>query len=156
MKAKKRPERYLMKVGKGILFPIDELTSSRLRDKGYRVGDEVFVELKKPRNPLFHRYVHALCGLASENLDAFTGWDAHKILKRLQWEANIQCEVLYAQVQGITVEIKIPRSLSFADMDEAEFHDVYKAICRHLGEHYWGGLSADEVAEMAAMMSDSS
>ena len=49
---------------------------------------------------------------------------------------------------------RIPRSLSFDSMDEAEFHDAARAICRHIAECYWPSLSPEKIENMASCMVD--
>ena len=152
MKMKRRPERIAMRVAKGCLRPADVTSEAMLRARGYRVGDLVFAELKKPRNPGFHRLAHQLGTLTVENLDEFTGMDPHAALKRLQMESGIGCEEIAYKVHGMTIVQRIPISLSFESMEQGEFEQVYRGMCRHLATTYWPSLSADEVAQMAELM----
>lgn len=151
-KVKRRPERIALRVDKGCLRPADSLSQDRLRERGYRVGDVVFAELKKPRNPGFHRLAHALGRLVAENIEDFDGMSSHATIKRLQLEAGVACEEIAYRVKGMSVIQRIPRSLSFESLDDGEFHEVFGAICRHIGKNYWGGLSADEVQAMIELM----
>ena len=149
---KRRPERIALRIDKGCLRPADGLSQERLRAKGFHVGDVVFAELKKPRNPGFHRLVHALGKLVADNVDDFAGMSAHATIKRLQLEAGVGCESIAYKINGMDVVQRIPLSLSYESMDEAEFHEVFSGICRHIGKAYWGGLSAEEVSAMADLM----
>ena len=155
MTTKRCPERIALRVDKGCLRPADGLSQERLRERGYRVGDVVFAELKKPRNPGFHRLAHALGKLVSDNIEDFHGMSAHATIKRLQLESNVACEEIAYRINAMSVIQRIPLSLSFESLDEAEFHEVYGAICRHIGKTYWDGLSADEVQAMVELMPDS-
>ena len=47
---------------------------------------------------------------------------------------------------------RIPRSLSFESMDEAEFHDAAKNICRFIAERYWTGMEDGAIMTMAEAM----
>ncbi len=150
-----KPTRHLLRVIKGGFAPADDLTAARLR-KVMKVGDEVFVELKKPRNPKFHRLTHQFAALLIDNTDAFGHYtDPHAVLKRLQWEANAGCDELAVDVPGIgLMSVRTPRSLSFESMCEDEFQAVYAQMCAHAGAKYFGGLPAEEVAHMAELMRD--
>lgn len=150
--AKRRPERIALRVAKGCLKPADGLAEARLRAKGFHVGDLVFAELKKPRNPGYHRLAHSLAALAADNLDPFEGMDPHAVLKRLQLESGIGCEEVAYLLHGMTVVQRIPLSLSFESMSQDEFEAVYRGMCRHLSKTYWKTVSADEIAAMAELM----
>ena len=131
------------------------MSSQRLRAKGFRADDVVFGTLKKARNPRFHSLVHAFGALCVENIEDFTGMNAHEVLKRIQYEANIGCEefkvILANGMEGV---VRWPRSLSFAEMDESEFQEIYRAMCNYIAERYWPDLDADGISDMAEIMGD--
>jgi len=79
--------------------------------------------------------------------------DAHKVLKRLQIEGNIECDEVAYRIPdyGMIVQ-KIPRSLSFASMDQDDFKDCFKAMCRHICDRYWPELGPDEIEQQAELM----
>lgn len=149
---KRRPERIALRIDKGCLRPADSLSQERLRAKGFHVGDVVFAELKKPRNPGFHRLVHALGKLVADNIEDFAGMSAHATIKRLQLESNVACDEIAYRINGMSVIQRVPRSLSFESLDDGEFHEVFTAICRHIAANYWKDLTAEEVAKMAEIM----
>ena len=150
---KRRPERIALRIDKGCLRPADGLSQERLRERGYRVGDVVFATLEKPRNPGFHRLVHALGKLVAENIEDFEGMSAHAVIKTsANWKANVACDEIAYRINGMSVIQRIPMSLSFESMDEGEFREVFGGICRHIGKTYWDGLSADEVQAMIELM----
>ena len=153
MKAKRRPEKFALRIIKGGFAPADNSTASRLREKGYRIDDIVFAEIKKPRNPKFHRLAHALGKIVAENIEQFEGMEAHKVLKRIQMEANLGCDEIAYQVPGYGMLLqRIPMSLSFESMDEGEFNEVIKGMCRHIASTYWPGMNEEEIASMAELM----
>lgn len=103
--------------------------------------------------------------------------DPHKVIKRLQLEGNIYCDEIAIKPYSILMVdsilkavkpildlfglkisddglliIRMPRSLSFESLDEAEFHDAAKQICRFLAEKYWHGLDAEQIESMADLM----
>lgn len=150
---KRRAERIPLRIIKGALVPADDMAASRLRAKGYHLNDVVFAEIKKPRNPKFHRLAHRIGMLVAENIDVFTGMSPHDVLKRLQWEGNIGCEEVV--VQGANGDIRLirwPQSLSFESMDQGEFKEVVAAFCRHIAETYWPDLEPEQIEDMADSM----
>jgi len=151
----KRAERFALRVRPGGFIPADRSTQLRLRDRKYSTGDLVFVEIRKPRNPGFHRLAHALGELCAENIEAFEGIEPHKVLKRLQLEARVGCEEMGIVVPGYGKCLHlIPRSLSYESMDQGEFHEVIKGFCRYIAEHYWPTLTPEQIEEMSGAMID--
>lgn len=152
-KSKRRPERFPLRVAKGAFVPADPCVQARLRDKGFKTGDLVFAEFKKPRNPRFHRLAHRIGSLCAQNLDAFRNMEAHHVLKRLQLEAQIGCEEMAIVVPGVGKCLHlIPHSLSYESMDESEFQETIRGFCRHIVEQYWPTLTPEQIEEMAESM----
>lgn len=149
-------DRIALRVVKGALVPADPFSAERLRQRGYRIGDEVSAELRKARNPKFNRMVHQLGQLLIQNVEAFAHYtDAHAVLKRLQIEGDIACEHVAILVPNLgMVEQRIPLSLSFETMDEGQFQEVYAAFCRHIAKTYWPELTPDQIQPMAELMGE--
>lgn len=97
----RRPERFALRVVHGGFKPADVTTQSRLRGRAYDVGDLVFAEFKKPRNPGFHRLAHALGVLFVQNIEAFEHLDAHTALKRLQLESGVGCDEMMVPIRTV-------------------------------------------------------
>lgn len=150
---RKKPERFLLSIVNGGMRPADGYTQSRLRAKGYHVGDVVLATLSKPRNPRFHRLAHVFAKMVTDNIDEFTGMDPHSVLKRLQWESGIGCEEIGVKVPGVGyAQVRIPRSLSFASMEQGEFTETFRGLARHVAENYWKGLTEEQIELMAETM----
>ena len=150
---KQKTERLMLTVGRGVLTPADDFTMMRMREKGYHVGDVLSASLKKPRNYSFHKKVHALGQMIADNVESFAGMTAHKVLKRLQLEANIGCEEVAYTIPGCgMVTQRIPRSLSYADMEDGEFAEVYEGFCKWVCANHWPELEPYQVEEMAQLM----
>lgn len=49
------------------------------------------------------------------------------------------------------LEVTVPRSLSFASMDEGEFTEVYRGLCRQVAEHYQGECTEQQIEELVAL-----
>ncbi len=151
-KIPRRPERHALRVIKGGFAPADGGTANRLREKGVRIGDLVFVEMKKPRNPKFHRLVHAFGEILVQNIEAFEALNSHSVLKRLQIEAGVGCDEMAVIFPGIgPCTYRIPRSLSFESMDEGEFSEVFEGFCRHVCKAYWPSMTPEAIEQLALM-----
>lgn len=151
-----KPERFLLRVEKGALVPADGYTQKLLREKGYRRGDMVLARLTKPRTPWYHRKVHVFGQLLAENVEDFEGLDAHQVLKRIQLEANIGCDEMALNFPGVgPVTYRIPRSLSYANLDQAEFETIYGQMCGYVVRRYWPDLDESQIEEMAELLEGS-
>jgi hypothetical protein len=95
--------------------------------------NEVFeIEYRKPRNLLFHRKYFALMKLAFENQTDYRN------LNDLRRDISIVAGYYDEVVNKVTGEVyKMPKSISFAQMDEIEFSELYErtkdVICKWLG-----------------------
>jgi hypothetical protein len=146
----KKKERIYMRIQHGYIEPADAYSTTQLRAKGYKVGDVVAVTLLKLRSPKFNRLVHRIGQLVVANIEAFSGLDAHQAVKRLQIEGRVACDEIGIMVSGFGMVIQfIPRSLSFDTMDEAEFVEAARGICRTIAERYWNTLTPKQIEEMA-------
>ena len=143
-------QKIYFRVAKGALIPADNYAASQLRERGYHLNDLLSAELTKPRNPKFNRLVHRIGQLVVANIEAFAGLDAHKAVKRLQIEGKVACEEIGIHVPnyGMVIQL-IPRSLSNESMDEGEYQQAARGICRTIAERYWKDLDEDQIAEMA-------
>jgi len=180
-KPRPKPEKIFFEVIRGGLVPADKYAESQLRDKKFKIGDIVGAVIRKLRNPKFNRLVHKLGLLCAQNIEEFSGMDGHAVIKRLQLEGNICCDEIAIKIHGFEFQVwkyvrpvvepilaligfrinddgfmiaRIPRSLSFESLDEAEFHDAAKQICRWIADKYWCDLSAEKIEEMAQLMVD--
>lgn len=139
----------------GALVPRYACDLRAMRERKYVVGAELRAELKRPRNPAFHRLVHALGGMAVDQIDGFGDLDAHAAVKRLQREAGVACEEMMIDLGPLgQVPVKVPRSIAFDEMDDGEFSELFRGICRHIAATYWPGMSEDEIAQQAELMAD--
>lgn len=144
--------RIRLRVTKGSLVPADEAARLALRSRKLKPGDIVHADVSKPRNPEFHRLVHQIGAMVVANVDEFKNLDAHEALKKLQLDANVQCEDSIMTVPDIgPCLIRTPKSLAFASMDEITFRDFAHRICRHIAERYWPDMTAEQVEQMAEM-----
>ena len=100
------------------LIPDDDHARAYLRR--LKPGEPVLVSVRKPRNIRFHRKFWALLNLAFSNQDRYDDFEAFRkevIMRAGFWEEHhhVTGAVSYTA-----------KSISFASMDELEFHDLYQ------------------------------
>lgn len=172
----------MLRVEKGALVPADRHTLEMLQAAKLSMHSVVCASIGKVRNERFHRLVHGFGELVAQNVDKFAGVPAHEVLKRLQAESGVGCDVLYVraadvwprmsehavgaagdhlrpalQIVGtllgdVEVPVNTPRSLAFGSMDEIEFAQVFNGLCQHVIKTYWPGLEPYQVEMMAEIM----
>jgi len=148
-----KKEKLPFRVIKNGLEPADHYTVERLRARKYHIGDLIFAELTKPRNPQFNKLVHQFGALVAENIEGFSGLAAHDVLKRLQLEGNIKCSEITLIFPGMgPCAYRVPDSLSFESMDQGEFEEVFTAFCRYVSDKYWPGMEEKEIKRLAEIM----
>lgn len=84
-----------------------------------KVGDVIYGDFKQPRNPRFHRLAFATLQTIFDNQDQFESFDDF-----YRW-----LKVAAGCVEGVIGPdgtFYVIKSLSFADMDESEFHQVFE------------------------------
>ena len=143
-------ERILLRVERGALVPADAHSQQRLREKGYRDGDVLAAELAKPRSPGFWRLAHRIGTLCVQNIEAFSGLSPHQAIKKMQFDTGLWCDITETEIPGLGVLVsRQPRSLAFESLDQGEFYELMKSLCRHIAETYWPHMTAEAVQEMA-------
>ena len=155
LKKQYKKEPIYVRVENGVLVPADVFARKQLERKKLKEGSVLKAYISKLRNPRFNRLVHKLGILVAENIDAFAGLDAHTAIKRLQIEGRIACDEIGVMVPGFGMVIQfIPRSMSFDSMDESEYHEAAKQICRLIADRYWPSLEPERIEQMAGCMVD--
>lgn len=87
--------------------------------KKIKVGDLLQCDIKKPRNYMFHKKYFALINLVFDNQEGY------RDVTSLRNAINIEIGY-YTLCNSLDGEFtKIPDSISFAKMDEAEFNNLY-------------------------------
>lgn len=137
----------------GALLPLNQWDQRAMRERKYHTGAEVRAELKRSRNVKFHRLAHALGSLLVDQTDQFEGLDAHAAIKRVQRECGVCCDEMTIELPNLgRLAVKMPRSIAFDEMDEAEFSQLFTECCRYISAHYLRGMSEDAIAEAVEMM----
>ncbi|KRG47366.1 hypothetical protein ARC20_03285 [Stenotrophomonas panacihumi] len=150
-----------------------------MKQRGYRRGQELRLEVKAPRNRAFHRLAHAVGQLMVDNVEGWEGLDSHEAVKRLQREAGVCCEVIEMDASPVisavlatvdqtfgagaakllravlpeikTIPVTVARSLAFDSMDEDEFGRLFEGINAYIGANYTHVLLDDVRAEFWRM-----
>lgn len=149
-----KPPEYRMRVQKGSLVPADMTTIGLLRERDFKNDMLVRVIIKKDRNPKYNSLIHVGLGnIFAQNLDCCTGMTPHRAIKYLQAESGCGCEMDYARINDMIIELPRPRSLSFTSMDQSEYEETVLGICRHVAEKYWSQMTAQQIFDMEEMPS---
>lgn len=143
-------EAYMRALPGGQMTPASQHDADML--DALRPGETVRVTVKRPRNLKFHRKFFALLQAAYqfeqvsdryENLDQFL--QSVKI-------AIGHADRHEAQIAGERCVILIPRSISFASMDDTEFERFYSATLDALLRRWLRGVSEDELERQAEIV----
>lgn len=109
-------------------MPTDRHQSSLLEQ--IRLGDVVAIDVRKDRNPGFHRKFFAMLRETFEMQDVY---DTDR-----QWRAVVTCGAGYCtwsrDEHGNLVAV--PDSISFDSMDETEFGELYRDAVRYIDRTY--------------------
>lgn len=129
------------------LRPLDEAGETALGSFGD--GEVVTVEVKRARNPKHHRMFWALMTIVWNNMDH----------ERYPTVENLVAAVKISTGHRETVqlpngtEVYIPKSISFAKMDQTEFSSFYDRVCDLLAKHFLPGVTSAELkAEVSIMI----
>ena len=113
---------YLVRKG-DTLVPLSESDHDEL--KRIKDGDIIWVDWKKPRNPRFHNKFMAMMRVVFDNQEEHQ--DIENIIAIVKIELGY-----YTTMMSGRYEIRIPKSISFASMDEIKFDHFYNraiAVC---------------------------
>ena len=99
--------------------------------KKIKAGDDVEIEIKRPRNLAFHRKTFSLFNLVFDNQDHY------KNLEELRKDLTIEAGYFTKRYNMHGVEIIEAQSISFAAMNQDTFDEYYQrlldAICNNYG-----------------------
>jgi len=127
---------YLKKILGGLAPADDEATEAL---KKYKVGAVVSAEIKKPRNYEFHKKAFALFQLIYENQEKY------ETMKDLLTEIKLRCGWYEEHVSMNGVVIYVPKSISFASMDDLEFSTFYDRAINVALKYFLVGSTKEEI-----------
>jgi len=121
----------MSKVG-GNLVPVDDEAREALRP--IAKGEEVMVDVTRPRNLRFHKKFFSMMNFAFDHWQPDLPWahgaDLDSLKNRDRFRSDI---MIMAGYSDTVVDIHgncspVAKSISFAKMNEAEFERVYRAV----------------------------
>jgi hypothetical protein len=119
---------FFQKTPEGTLRPADDAGAEVLQ--GLKVGAFVAVEVTRPRNISHHRLYWALCSHIAQAIGA-SRENVSDVLKLRTGHFTV--------VQTKTERIRLPRSISFAKLDQAGFRTFFeecvRVVCEELLPH---------------------
>ena len=131
----------------GALVPADGAAITVLSK--VRHGEDVQVEIKRPRNIRHHRKFFALVNLVFENQEHYAS--VEDLLAALK-SAVGHCTLIDARDGG--TRIAVPKSISFAKMDQAEFDAFYEKCLDVVARYFLPGVESDALrAEVEDLLS---
>jgi len=99
--------------------------------KKIKAGEDVEIEIKRPRNLAFHRKTFSLFNLVFDNQDHY------KNLEELRKDLTIEAGYFTKRYNMHGAEIIEAQSISFASMNQDTFDEYYQrlldAICNNYG-----------------------
>ena len=176
-----RVERATLASGEvvGALVPRFATDRRLMRERGYKVGDDLRAEVTKPRILGQHRRAHLLGQLVVAQVEGFQALDCHGAIKRLQRESGVCCDLLPMDASPIveallsaaqsllgdaatrmlrsvlpeikSIDVPVPQSLAFDRMPQDQFELFYRGICAHLCAEYWKDCQPDQIERMAEL-----
>ena len=120
------------------LIPLSVEDFDRL--KRIKEGQIILVDYKKPRNPLFHNKFMSMVRVVYDNQEKYA---------RIEGVLNVikvgigHCDTM--EFHG--VEIQIPRSIAFGNMDELEFQPFYDRAVTFVLARFLPTVTAEELEE---------
>ena len=91
--------------------------------RSWPAGEVLRCRVSKPRNSRFHRKFFVLLDIAFQNQDRYGHPEPFR--KALILQAGFYDEIPKLDGSGVTL---VPKSISFANMDELEFSKVYNRV----------------------------
>lgn len=121
-----------------------------MAERGFKINARVRADLKQPRNERFNRLVHGLGRVLVQNIDRFSGMQAHAAIKELQAESGVYCDREEFDIPGLgRLSRQVPQSLAFDSMGEEAFQDFWRQCCAYLVKTDWPTLTEERLTEMA-------
>src|SRR3990167_7591673 len=120
------------------LRPTDEASEELLRHIGQ--GELVSVEIKRPRHLGWHRRYFAMLQIVFANQSYYKSLD----------DLLDVCKLAvghYRTVRTKQGDVRIPKSISFASMDQTEFEAFYDRACDWVSQEVIPGLQRHDLDE---------
>lgn len=140
-------EIVLTKVAGGVLAPIDPQAAEFIAK--LKTGAAVRATVKQQRNPRFHRKFMALLNLAFDAWEpaeaTYKGQVVGKNFDQFRRDVTI-LSGHYEMAVNLKGETRLTaKSISFANMDEIEFGDLYNAACNVILQRILTNYTRDDL-----------
>lgn len=131
------PEIYLIKRPDGNLEP--SLPEDRELLDHWGQGEILCASVRKPRNGRFHRLFFAMLHVVLENQDRYDN------VEQLLLEVKVRTGYFDEFITADGEIVYIPKSISFAAMDEIAFRRFYQRAVSVIVEHILPGLDEEQL-----------
>ncbi|HEL3824181.1 TPA: hypothetical protein UM684_004569 [Stenotrophomonas maltophilia] len=148
----------------GALVQANAVDQRLLRDRKFRVGREIRGELKQPREEWQHRLIQKIGHLMVDNVEGWEQLDANVCCEMVELDATPvisavldACEAMLGAgarkvIAGVlpairTVPVKRAESLSFDEMEQARFQELFDGLTEYIGHRYTYVMLDDVRAE---------
>lgn len=127
--------KFLARKYLGRLEPIDETGEKAM----LHIKGEVMVEVKQPRNLLFHKKYFALLG------KVFTNQERYKTVEELNSAMKVACGICKTVHLPSGREVYIPGSIAFGTMGQPEFDEFYTNAVEVICKHFLPGVTSEDL-----------
>lgn len=120
----------------GTLRPMDDYAKGAMH--GLENGEAVRVKIIRPRNVKHHRLFWALMAKVHENLpdDKRERYPTTEILTAWFKVKTGHCDTFHIEDGAVERIVHIPKSISFAKMDQVEFNRFFDVCCQLIALHF--------------------
>ena len=118
----------LAKSADGSFIPSTE--NSIAKFKKVKIGETILVDYKAKRNVQFHKKGFSLLNLIYQNQSKYESFEA----MRTEFKLKAGLYELHVTTKGKT--IYVPKSMSFSEMDENEFEELYSKFIDIALKHF--------------------
>jgi len=137
----------------GCLVPESDVDRDMLRERGFVTGSQLRAVLAKPRDVVFFRLAHRVGKWVAENAEGYRGLSAHEALKRVQERSGVGCaEETFDLGELGTIKRMRAESLSFEDMDEGRWKELWTGWIEYLRESAYPGASKEAVDAVESLI----
>lgn len=134
--------------GKITLHPHDDDAKKTLEK--FSEGELVIIDLKKTRNPQYHRYAWAMFRTLHDMVEEpmpLESW-----VKLMTTKIGRFTSVGKVDIKGTTTVAVIPDSIAYEVMDEVEFHEFTSQIHNYFCERYGEKITYNRLLEVVGWL----
>ena len=134
-------ELYMRKSLQGALVPADRFTQEKL-DR-LKSNHRYRVDVRRPRNIRHSAKYHALVHTVFENQEMYD--DIDDLKAALKVKTGWAKEVLVTDAEGNEYQVRVPKSIKFAKMDQFQFEQFYDKALTVICRDIIPGMDRDEL-----------